>query len=106
MTVLLAELKDKSVIPSSRIVDLHALLEGNHIKLSKSGMPIVLLQVSGTVLVKIEVLAVTSIMHKRMSGHMVLTLSLRVPAHLFLSIYFVLAGNNFCSGQPNSILCN
>ncbi len=45
-----------------KVVDLHALLKRSYTELSKSGMPIMLLHVSGTVFVKIEVLAVASIM--------------------------------------------
>jgi hypothetical protein len=45
-----------------KVVNLRALLKGGHVELSKSGMSIVLLQVSSAVLIKIKVLAVARIM--------------------------------------------
>jgi hypothetical protein len=59
MIVLLRELKDDSVY---KVVDLSALFEESHAKFSEGGMSIVLLHMSSTVLVKINVLAVTRIM--------------------------------------------
>ncbi len=48
--------------PIFKVVDLHALMQGCHIELSKSCVSIVLLHVGNAVLVKVEILAVATIM--------------------------------------------
>ncbi len=47
--------------PVLKIVDLHSLFKGGHTILAKSGMAIVLLHIGSAVLVKIKVLAVTTV---------------------------------------------